>query len=34
MAHWFHRNPLKATAIQNFEIKMVAQDVEALKITR
>jgi len=33
MAHWFHRNPLKATAIQNFEIKMVAQDVEALKIT-
>jgi len=32
MAHWFHRNPLKATGVQNFDIKMVAQDVEALKI--
>jgi len=32
MTHWFHRNPLKATGMQNFDIKMVAQDVEALKI--
>ena len=35
MSHWFHRNPLKATAAQTFEnIKMVAQDVEAIKIIR
>ena len=35
MSHWFHRNPLKATAPQTFEnIKMVAQDVEAIKIIR
>jgi len=32
MSHWFHRNPLKATAPQNFEVKMVATDVEAIKI--
>lgn len=32
MAHWFHRNPLKATAPTNFEIKMIVQDVEALKV--
>lgn len=32
MAHWFHRNPLKATGTQTFDIAMVAQDVEALKI--
>ena len=32
MAHWFHRNPLKATGQQNFEVKMVATDVEAIKI--
>merc|ERR1712126_336373 len=32
MAHWFHRNPLKATAPTNFEVKMVVQDVEALKV--
>jgi len=32
MTHWFHRNPLKATGSQTFDIKMVAQDVEALKI--
>ena len=34
MSHWFHRNPLKATGQQNFAIKMVAQDVDALKICR
>ena len=34
MAHWFHRNPLKATAPTNFEVKMVVQDVEALKVLR
>ena len=32
MSHWFHRNPLKATAPQMFEIKMFAHDAEALKI--
>jgi len=32
MSHWFHRNPLKATATQNFEIKMFAHDSDALKI--
>ncbi len=32
MAHWFHRNPLKATAPQDFSVKMVAHDVEAIKI--
>lgn len=32
MAHWFHRNPLKATAPQTFDVKMIVQDVEALKV--
>ncbi len=32
MAHWFHRNPLKATAKQDFQLKMVAHNVEAIKI--
>lgn len=32
MSHWFHRNPLKATGQQNFEIKMFAHDSDALKI--
>ena len=32
MSHWFHRNPLKATGFQNFEVKMFAHDSEALKI--
>jgi len=32
MSHWFHRNPLKATGLQNFELKMFAHDSEALKI--
>jgi len=32
MSHWFHRNPLKATGLQNFEIKMFAHDSDALKI--
>jgi len=32
MSYWFHRNPLKATSLQNFEIKMFAHDPEALKI--
>ena len=34
MAHWFHRNPLKATAPSKFDVKMVVQDVEALKVCR
>ena len=32
MSYWFHRNPLKATALQKFEIKMFSHDPEALKI--
>ena len=32
MSHWFHRNPLKATGQQNFDVKMFAHDSEALKI--
>jgi hypothetical protein len=32
MSHWFHRNPLKATGQQNFEIKMFAHDSDALKV--
>ncbi|XP_071515463.1 BRO1 domain-containing protein BROX-like isoform X1 [Panulirus ornatus] len=32
MAHWFHRNPLKATAEVKFDLKMVASDSQALKI--
>jgi len=32
MSYWFHRNPLKATAVQSFTIKMFAHDPEALKI--
>lgn len=33
MSHWFHRNPLKATGPQNFEIKMFAHDSDALKVS-
>ena len=32
MSHWFHRNPLKATGTQSFDLKMFAHDSEALKI--
>ena len=32
MAHWFHRNPLKATGPQDFNLKMVSHDVEAIKV--
>ncbi|XP_068084611.1 BRO1 domain-containing protein BROX [Anabrus simplex] len=32
MAHWFHRNIFKATTIVNFDVKMIVQDAEALKI--
>uniref|UniRef100_T1IPS0 BRO1 domain-containing protein n=1 Tax=Strigamia maritima TaxID=126957 RepID=T1IPS0_STRMM len=32
MAHWFHRNALKATAPVNFDLKMVAMDGQALQI--
>jgi len=32
MSHWFHRNPLKATAPQTFEIKMFSHETDALKI--
>jgi len=32
MSYWFHRNPLKATSVVSFDIKMFAHDPEALKI--
>ncbi|XP_064484216.1 BRO1 domain-containing protein BROX-like [Ornithodoros turicata] len=32
MAFWFHRNPLKATALVNFDLKMVAMDSQAMKL--
>ena len=32
MAHWFHRNPLKATAVQNFDFKSAAQTGTPQKI--
>ncbi|KAM7289238.1 BRO1 domain-containing protein BROX [Ixodes scapularis] len=32
MAFWFHRNPLKATAPVNFDLKMLAMDSQALKL--
>ncbi|KAG1695760.1 BRO1 domain-containing protein BROX [Nymphon striatum] len=32
MAHWFHRNPLKATSQVNFDLRMVASDGQALRI--
>ncbi|KAK8399365.1 hypothetical protein O3P69_003465 [Scylla paramamosain] len=32
MSHWFHRNPLKATAEVKFDLKMVATDSQALKL--
>ncbi|CAN8009320.1 unnamed protein product, partial [Ixodes pacificus] len=34
MAFWFHRNPLKATAPVNFDLKMLAMDSQALKLCR
>jgi len=32
MAHWFHRNPLKATGDVKFDMKMIASDSQAQKI--
>ncbi|XP_055926236.1 BRO1 domain-containing protein BROX-like [Argiope bruennichi] len=32
MAHWFHRNPLKATAKVNFELKLIVSDSQAVQI--
>ncbi|KAK8750359.1 hypothetical protein OTU49_014791 [Cherax quadricarinatus] len=32
MAHWFHRNPLKATAQVKFDLKLVASDSQTIKI--
>lgn len=32
MAHWFHRNPLKATAVVNFDLKMIVSDGQAIKL--
>lgn len=32
MSHWFHRNPLKATAVVNFDLKMIVSDSQALKL--
>lgn len=32
MAFWFHRNPLKATGLVNFDLKMLAMDSQALKL--
>ncbi|XP_023236415.1 BRO1 domain-containing protein BROX-like isoform X1 [Centruroides sculpturatus] len=32
MAHWFHRNPLKATSQINFDLKMIVSDSQAIKL--
>jgi len=33
MAHWFHRNPLKASKTQNFDaLKLIAKTPPASKI--
>ncbi|GIX84383.1 BRO1 domain-containing protein BROX, partial [Caerostris extrusa] len=32
MAHWFHRNPLKATAKVNFELKLIVSDSQAVQV--
>lgn len=32
MAYWYHRNPLKATALVNFNIKMIVVDTEAMRV--
>ncbi|CAG0914263.1 unnamed protein product [Notodromas monacha] len=32
MAHWFHRNPLKATSVSNFELKLVTADTQAIHL--
>ncbi|GFU42189.1 BRO1 domain-containing protein BROX [Nephila pilipes] len=32
MAYWFHRNPLKATAKVNFELKLIVSDSQAVQI--
>lgn len=32
MAYWFHRNPLKATAKVNFELKLIVNDSQALQV--
>ncbi|XP_035222525.1 BRO1 domain-containing protein BROX-like [Stegodyphus dumicola] len=32
MAWWFHRNPLKATAKVNFELKLIANDSQAIQV--
>lgn len=34
MAYWFHRNPLKATAKVNFELKLIVNDSQAIEICR
>ncbi|KFM81464.1 BRO1 domain-containing protein BROX, partial [Stegodyphus mimosarum] len=32
MAWWFHRNPLKATGKVNFELKLIANDSQAIQL--
>ncbi|KAG8193370.1 hypothetical protein JTE90_022998 [Oedothorax gibbosus] len=32
MAHWFHRNPLKATTKVNFEMKLIVSDSQAVGV--
>lgn len=32
MAHWFHRNPLKATAVVHFDLKAVLSNSQASKV--
>ncbi|GFQ81346.1 BRO1 domain-containing protein BROX [Trichonephila clavata] len=32
MAYWFHRNPLKATAKVNFELKLIVSDSQAVQL--
>jgi hypothetical protein len=32
MAHWYHRNPLKATAVANFELKLTTAETHAIQL--
>nr|CAB3226256.1 BRO1 domain-containing protein BROX-like [Phallusia mammillata] len=32
MAHWFHRNPFKATAVQNFDVRKIAMKNDFSKV--
>jgi len=34
MAHWFHRNPFKATAVQNFDVRKITMKSDFTKVVR